>query len=427
MTRSGDTRAINCTNCGAGLPVLGGGRVVTQVCSYCGAQLDANDAYKVLAVFAGMERPETPFALGQTGHLKGADWTIVGTIGMVERYKSREWRWTDHQLYSPTHGYAWLTVEDGHLLFTRKVRDWPAGSWLTSAAVERSESPPSRNWRGRPYRYYATSDWVCDFVEGEFTYRPEKGDRGRTISLMPFGNAHDMLAYVSSGQRENEVEVTTYAPEAAEAFGVEAPRPQGVHPLQPFEAKPGSRFYPLWFGGMAAAAFASIFVMLAMRGDYVDLGEGPLDALPIEAEFEVANAARPVQLRLNTDSSNNWAAFEIAITGPDGTPVAETFREVDYYHGRSGGESWSEGSRRATLGFQPVAAGPHRVTVDLEELGRDQGTVSRIEVQMREGLTTIRWVLGAFVVFAIALAFTASARLRHRMRRWAGSDWTEED
>ncbi len=38
-----DVHKLNCTECGAGLDVLGGGRVKSHICSYCGAELDAQD------------------------------------------------------------------------------------------------------------------------------------------------------------------------------------------------------------------------------------------------------------------------------------------------------------------------------------------------------------------------------------------------
>jgi hypothetical protein len=33
--------------------------------------------------------------------------------------------WVDFQLYSPTHGYAWLTWNKGHYLFSYRTRDLP--------------------------------------------------------------------------------------------------------------------------------------------------------------------------------------------------------------------------------------------------------------------------------------------------------------
>ena len=257
---TGRVRSIDCPNCGAGLDVLGGGRVTTQVCSYCGAALDATDAWRVLAVYDGMARPPSPFRLGMEGVLRGVRWTVTGTIGMVEREAGREWRWTDHMLHSPTHGYAWLTVEDGHVVFTRKVRDWPEGGFLDARAVERAPSRPHRTWRGRAFRYFASSDGAIEFVEGAFNYRPARGDRTVSASLLSLADPPEMLAYVS-GAREREVELTRYAPDAAAAFGAPVPEPRGVHPLQTEPAIPDAPFLGRWFLAMAAAAIVALIAL----------------------------------------------------------------------------------------------------------------------------------------------------------------------
>jgi LSD1 subclass zinc finger protein len=44
-------QSIKCSNCGAPLKLLGGGRVMTVTCAYCKSVLDLNDNYKVLSNF----------------------------------------------------------------------------------------------------------------------------------------------------------------------------------------------------------------------------------------------------------------------------------------------------------------------------------------------------------------------------------------
>ncbi|MEM7711828.1 MAG: DUF4178 domain-containing protein, partial [Pseudomonadota bacterium] len=418
---TGAVRSIDCTNCGAGLEVLGGGRVTTQVCGYCGASLDANDAYRVLEVFAGMQRPASPFRLGMTGSVNGVAFTIVGTLGKVERYDGQTWTWVDHQLYSPTHGYGWLTVEDGHTLLTRKVRDWPVGPFLTERSVEVAESRPSRRWRGTVYSYYETSSWAVDFVEGEFTWRPSKGLRGRAVAMMAQGPASAMLSYAENGT-ERELEVTRYAPEAALAFGAEAPVPQGVHPLQPYAPKTNSGFYRLWFGGMAAVSLAGALILSALTLGEATLWDGPVRDLPEALTFEVTDTGRPALVRLRHDIRNDWSEFALTLTGPDGAPLADTVRGISYY----AGSDWSEGSRATSLGFQPEAPGPHRIALALDAAGSPAVADRPLRVTVQDGRSRPLWLWVATGLFALGLLWAASSQMRHRLARWSGSDWSDE-
>ena len=65
--------------------------------------------------------------------------TVIGTIAWVEYYAQRSWHWVDHQVYSPTHGYGWLTVEG-------RVRD------LCAEKPYRVGSGQSFLWRHRKRR-----------------------------------------------------------------------------------------------------------------------------------------------------------------------------------------------------------------------------------------------------------------------------------
>ncbi|MGB3406802.1 MAG: DUF4178 domain-containing protein [Jannaschia sp.] len=421
---TGTVKSVNCTNCGAGLPVLGGGRVVTQVCGYCGARLDASDAYRVLSVNAGMERPASPFRLGMTGDVDGVTFTLIGTMGLVERWQGREWRWVDHMLYSPTHGYCWLTLEDGHTLLTRKVRDWPAGPFLTARAVERAENRPTVTWRGERYAYYASSNWSVDFVEGEFTWRPERGAAGSTISLMPAGRASRMLAYSDTGERE--VEVTRYFPQAPSAFGADAPVPRGVHALQPYEAKAGKGFYVAWFGAMTAASVLLAIVVATTAGQARLLFDGAPRDLPPEMTFEVETLTRPARVQLRQDLSQSWAEYDVTLTDPEGTVLAETGRGISYYYGGSGDDAWSEGSRFSDLTFQPTIPGTYLLEMALVE-GEGNGLRAPLRIAVQDGIGRALWAWVAVAAFGLALLWTLSSGWRHRKARWRGSDWTEED
>ena len=418
--------SIDCPNCGAGLDVLGGGRVATRVCGYCGAQLDASDGFRVLSVFADMARPASPFALGMEGAVDGVAFTVIGTLGQSERWEGREWRWVDHQIFSPTHGYAWLTVEDGHVLLTRKVRDGPAG-FLTAAEVERAETRPTRGWRGRTYLYYATSEWRTDFVEGSFNFRPAKGDRGTTVAMMPRGRASDMLQFVEGahGGAEREVEVTRYAPELAAAFGAEAPAPEGVHPLQPHRASRHARFLRWWFGGMALAALAAMIVVGAgVNAGRQLLHDGPLGASGITVPFEIEAPGRPARIGIGTQVDNRWTWVALSVTAPDGTGVFETGREIGYFHGGSGDDSWSEGSRSGDLVFVPPVAGTYLLRAAVTEGDRAEEPV---RIRLRERQPAQVWLLLAAGLFFVGAILPVLRGWVHRGRRWAGGDWTEDD
>lgn len=423
---SGQTRAINCTQCGAGQSVLGGGRVAAHSCAYCGAVLDAQDDFKVLAQHRDLPRPDTPLQVGLTGKLLGVDWTVIGTLGQSETYGSRTWEWVDHQLYSPTHGYAYLSFEDGHFTFTRKVRGPGGNGFYTHDQIESAENCPVMYRDGTRYRYYESGTSEISYVEGSFNWVPELGQKTKYISFMA---EDDMVTQTQFGT-EREVELSRYLPQGdvVEAFGLtRLSPPQGTHALQ--QLTPWAHGTFLRNAGIAAALAGLIlwFVLLGqgqerLQTPYLDISQ------PQTVEFTIEKPNQLVKISLSTNVSNSWAWFDLELTDPSGETVAEFGRISEYYSGGSGEDAWSEGSRTATATLRLVREGPYQLTIAQGESGTwGRGRpASRMDVRVIEGKASAIWMFWASLACAACAGIVLLRRFRHRNRRWAGSDWSDE-
>ncbi|MCM2563238.1 DUF4178 domain-containing protein [Lutimaribacter sp. EGI FJ00015] len=430
MTRADGLTAINCTNCGAGLDVLGGGRVTTHICPYCGSELDAQHDYAVLKTFANAERPDSPFRIGMTGQLYGVDWTVIGTLGHEERWAGKIWRWVDHQLYSPTHGYAWLTVEDGHVTFSRRFRGLVRPAWMGETWVETAEHPPTVMCRGERYVYLQTSKSQITFAEGEFTWSPEIGQSSTTISAM--SRAH-MLDFSQTGT-EREIYRSSYvfAADALAAFGLphDALRPVGVHPLEPYIPGPHSVFLrkTAILAAMVCLLIGAIFHLMPGRAA-LEPTQFQFAELPQSVSIPIDDTARLAGLYMESDVSNSWAYVPLEVTAPDGTNLFETGRTLEYYFGREDNESWREGNRRDSLFFRPTVAGDYQVTLHPPETGA-WGTQSRLPSQVtlwaRSGLSSGFWMWGLALGFGLVALWHYGRAFVHKKRRWAHGDWSEE-
>lgn len=424
MTRNTNIRSINCTSCGAGLDVLGGGRVQTHVCGYCGSELDAQDDYKVLQQYTDLKRPESPFRIGMTGTISGVAYTVIGTIGHKEEYRGRTWRWVDHQLFSPTHGYAYLTVEKGHFIFSRRYRKATVPRWISPGIVERAETPPSVSADGDRYRYYDTSDSEITFVEGEFNWQPKIGYRTSTVSMM---SKTAVLAF-SRTVSEEEVIKSVYPDqlEIAESFGLESiPALQGVHRLQPYDAGPDKPFVQnTLLYAMIGCVVAYFGLLMFGTGQNLEPRTFDRGALPLEMPFDVTAANRIARVQMRGNIDNSWAYYEIDVEGPDGETVFETGRTISYYSGRDADGSWTEGSQRTSLRFRPTQAGPHILRIGVGEAEKSNA-FSGLTVRISEGGLVARWFLFAALFFMVLWIIPAMRTAKHQRSRWAGWDWND--
>ena len=415
--------AINCTQCGAGLEVLGGGRVRAHVCGYCGAELDAQDNYKVLRQFKGMKRPTSPFQIGMEGEIDGVRMTVIGTIGKRETHGGRTWAWVDHQIFSPTHGYAWLTWENGNVVLTRKIRKMPNPANVTSRTIEESESRPSVLLERESYTYYASGQARSDFVEGEFNFVPEQGDATRYVSFL---GSERMLGYVQ-GKTEMEYEISTLLDRDAifKSFGVEGdwPKPHRIHPLQKFERSENGRLARnLAF--VCAGLCLIMALIMGFFGGRIATGVAAPDR-PLEVTFSVTQPSHLVQIDITADVDNSWAWVEAEITDANDEPVW-TFQEgVEYYHGYDDG-SWSEGSQTSSV-YLRMAEGTYKAVLSITEMDQHGRKPSAIAVTVWQGVVSTFWLWIGFVVFLLVGAWFFVQRLLHSKRRMAGSDWEDDD
>ncbi|MEJ6393763.1 DUF4178 domain-containing protein [Gymnodinialimonas sp. 2305UL16-5] len=425
MSATHGLSSINCTSCGAGLSVLGGGRVRSHVCGYCGSVLDTQDNYKVLDSIGKRNHPSSPVQIGMTLTLDGVLFTVIGTLGVVEQYGSSTWRWVEHQIYSPTHGYLWLNFEDGNLTFTRKIRDYNMGHWLSPSTVERAETPPVRAYQGERYKYYETSMTQIDFMEGEFNWVPKLGERKEVVSLL---GPHAMLSLVRSAT-EREVELTRLLPRAETAadLGIEE-RALGhaePHPLTPFKQiseEPAIRKALLVT--MVVALLLGLVFWMSGGQRVLSTPDIPLASLPESYEFEIDNTAQLVRVQFDTAFQNQWAELAAEIVGPDGQPVIAGARTISYYSGRSGGESWSEGSRRGSFLFRPTEPGTYRVRV--EQLQGSSTDIGQFRVNVGQGKPVAFWLFWLAILSGLGFAGLIARRAAHASRRFAGSDWSDD-
>ena len=222
-------QSIKCTNCAAPLKLLGGGRVESITCSYCKSVLDLNDNYKVLSNFKKVkEKHKLPFEVGMKGKVKGIDYTIIGRISYVETL-SVEYGWSDFLLFSSLYGYAWLSYDHGHIIYSKRNRTFPNLMW------EEIERQSLIVVDGNDYKPYDTYRAKVTYVEGELTWIAKYGDKVEYIDLIspPLG----ITAENSGKEIEFYNDEYMNATEIYDAFEVpkeHREKDESFHPLKPF-------------------------------------------------------------------------------------------------------------------------------------------------------------------------------------------------
>jgi hypothetical protein len=414
-------RSLNCTQCGAPLSLHGGHKVQSLTCGYCGSVLDAHDDFKVVKTYKDLRRPRCPIKIGMSGRIKDVDFVAIGMV----QYRDEEFSsWLEIALFSPTHGYAWLEYDHGHFVFSRRTREMPEFEGHLH-----HQSP----FLACGYLFYTHSIYTATvtFVEGELTYVAAIGDRVRLTE----GIAPPLGYTIEDTADEQEYQLSEYLQPRAvyDAFGLdseEARDVSGVHPIQPYT--PSGLTSGLRLAGMCFAPLALVLLLytLFFGSGSVILNQS-INAAQLYGKqgapsknFTVRDAQNLISLDLSSNFKNAWGFFDVVVT-KDNEPVFSMGKQISYYSGYSGGESWSEGSTSAHAYFKVPTAGTYTLRFygqgGVGNTGRKPQQVP-LRVKVAEGVKISRYY---FVLLCLSLGAWAMGWLTKR--RFEAARWEDED
>ncbi|MDP3542756.1 MAG: DUF4178 domain-containing protein [Elusimicrobiota bacterium] len=255
-----------------------------------------------------------------------------------------------------------------------KVKDGkaPVPPEMEGARNEDAERSPTVTLDGRVYRHFQSSIPVTTSVLGEFPWVASVGDAARVRDFIspPYMLSQEVTATESvwsAGEYLEPEEVW-----AAFSMPGSPPGKAGVAPAQPnpWAAEMPAVWRIFWIG---AAVCIGIFGFFSATASQTKVYEGGFEFSSADPErsrvgeiFEVPGRSSNLQITLDTNLNQRWAYVSMALIDAETDRALDFGREVSYYHGSDGGESWSEGSNRATLYVPSVPAGRYYLRVEPE-------------------------------------------------------------
>lgn len=417
-----EARVFRCPSCGA--PLQARAKDILAVgCASCGAVVDtANENYQVLSKALGQrdEKYVPRLPLGSKGKLEDRPVEVIGFLVKQCKVDGIAYDWREYLLAAEHGSYRWLTEYNGHWNIADVLSNPPATSGIIEVDAVR--------YGGQMFKHFATTQ-AAEVIQvaGEFTWRVRRGETNRVVDYVapPL-----MLSRESTASDLSWSQGLYVAPAVIrDAFKLPAslPEPIGVYANQPNPWDETHRRVCRLFWKLALlAVLLQVFFVLVAGGKPLlrqELAFSPQLAgeSVVTGEFEVRDKPRKLTVRNTTTLDNNWIGLEMMLVNKASGAAWPATRELSYYSGRDGGESWSEGSRDDEVVFRDVPPGTYYLTLD-PDLAPDKPVVVRDTVEVLSG--GAGW--SNFVMVLIFLAiFPIFTRLRHaafEAGRWAESD-----
>lgn len=188
-----DINAIRCKNCHAPLILYGNClRSKTLTCQHCGTVMDSQNEFQALYAFTHVQQLNSELRIGIHKTIRSIDFVVTGFI----TYQSHHASWTQFQLYSTTHGYAFIVEKDGKSVFLRKTYYLPdTNIWLKKQGDHFS----IENTQFQIQRFYFAEIY---YAAGDLAQQVQQGKRNKQcFSLSECSQQHYL-----SVQTRNQIE-----------------------------------------------------------------------------------------------------------------------------------------------------------------------------------------------------------------------------
>ena len=354
-------RNIRCESCGAGLSVKDE-RAELVVCDYCGSHLDVSATERKVVGRKTDRQPFFPFQLGDSFHYQSARFEVIARLAHIEDGDVAEMT-RGYLLYHPRRPSRWLGEYQGNYS-------------LTSASHVMPQKDPFKTSRGGRIKTHDGNTWICEgqgtyelyYVDGALPWMASVGDR---LDYAEFVEEAGTGRIYEAQRTTNEIEYAQGRRLDLEMVRRAARKPDLGKTLKPVASEDTAVARRRYVQVMLVAALALVVnglaaVFCSLAGTEVlseafsaeELTEGAYSS-----PFPVAGNGAAVRITARTGLSNAWMALNAALVREDDMMVHQYESDIEYYHGRSGGENWSEGSRNKSVMVSVPDGGNYRLFV----------------------------------------------------------------
>jgi hypothetical protein len=425
---SATVKVFACPSCSASVTLRNSQGSVTVVCASCGSIIDVtNENLNIIAKVKQKTKREPLIPLGERGKLHGVLWEVIGF--MERRDANSPFYWEEYLLFNPYHGYRWLTQSNGHWNYVVMSKQKPkiAGSGGTY----------SINYMGKHYQLFFKGQAEVVYVIGEFYWRVKVGDR---VSVKDFICPPEILSQEKDdGEEVWSIGEYTEPEQIRKAFKVTRnfPPKVGIAPNQPSEMS--GQMLPMFYTWCVFALLLlciQIFHIVTSKNEIAfqhtyTYSQQDKQHFIVSEPFQLTGGTGNVKIDLDAMVDNAWLSVDGDLVDEKTGKTYPFDQTVEYYHGYTDGESWSEGGHSKERLLSSIPDGTYHLNMELSAPGNWDGSAYTkpfnempFIVTVYRKVTTLAnffWIFLFISIFPVIAFFKASS---FELGRWADSDYS---
>lgn len=420
-------RKIACPKCGDQLEIKDeNGRMA--VCPSCRSHIEITESdAKVLRQTSGPPSLAQVFQLNIGDHFKyqKARFEVIGRLRYDELEEPHPT--CQYLLYNPRRGTRWLSEYAGHWDISHTSRVMPGKDPRPLKKGDKLTSYDGTKWLLAGKGVYKLT-----YVDGALPWVAKMQDSIEYAELVAGDGSGETyeVEYPSTGELEAGRGSLLTVDQVRQATGKDLSSPRGprenIHDVT------------LAYGSMKKAALfffvANLFLLIffSTSGRTVldqDFAAEELAGEVLSDPFEVRKEGSALKIRVHAPLDNAWVSVDLGLVrdgGAEPTVIHVTDQDMQYYSGREGGESWSEGSKSESQYLMVDEPGTYRLLVravsgrGTEEASNRSYVPLRIKVTAgaKRGVWLVLASLASFVIFIVVF-------VQHQ--KWRTADDEDDD
>jgi hypothetical protein len=352
------------------------------------------------------------FQVGQKGTFDGIEYTVTG---IVVKQVQKFYYWREYILTAEKDEQLYLSETDGHWILLRKIDD----------QYDVQGYPEEYTYDDMVLKIYDYDDPKTFMAEGFFDYDVTPKRQRMIEYINP--------PYIYSVEETDNNEKSVYFGEhissrkVKKAFSANnLPSSIGVGIVQPFAIN--LRYMGIIFSAMAIQILVShIFI-------YMDRTSTPVlsESLSfyeysgkdfVSKPFTLEGGSAPMAVKVSSNVDNSWAAVQVALVNENTKEEVYASKDIEYYHGYDGGESWSEGSTSETFNICGVSEGRYHFVVTPQR-APDNTTPGVLQISASWNQPTAWNMIIPIAIMLILFVAVYFFRAYFNQRRWADSSYS---
>ena len=292
---------------------------------------------------------EYQFKIGSKATFDDIEYQVTGVLIKADK----EYKWTEYILESKKGAYLYLSESNGHWIllnqidFDKKVGNHPKTFEYESVIYDRYN--------------YCYPKLVA--AQGFFDF-----DIFSNFELIEYINPPLMLSFEKLGKEQNcFYGKHIYRSAIKKAFNTtDLDKKRGIGQVQPF-------VFNIRNLGLTCASVAMIILLSHW---YMNLDRVEQNVLNTEMAFDqytskdyvtpaftLTGSSAPLSIRVHANVDNSWANVQLALINENTGEETYANNDIEYYHGYTDGENWTEGSATNEFNICGVAAGKYHLAI----------------------------------------------------------------